>query len=958
MKKAAGRTIENGPKKCTICNMGPIAAKDVSTHINGRGHQGRLLEFSQRGLRLDISTIIVEDNENCFECLVCETLIWHQKKNVHERTLRHKRKERFLEIRASLDEAEMDKNGVSLTPSGKEAFDFELVPSSSATRQFSLILDDSQARIILRSARLSNTSRQQQSPFSVNIQSNVYLSFRTPLKGTIIFDSQRNRGRFQDRLELVFLDARTSKRFAIVKPLLAIVGDQEDYELLKPTAPYVPRHKKQREAIKDLVSGEKPPALADIIWAIKLQPYEIPKGLKTILDMPDMKEKHRMLRSGFVPRELTAQTHARSFHVLLHTEEHQSSIDLEGYDQEEVAMEPAPRERLYYLPVPGLAEKRPSVIIGDRIWVKHHGSPKPHWWEGYVHVVRLDDVGLRFDNKFNAYKGQKFDIRFCLNRLTIRRMHQALDAGNIKLNSRILFPQEQDIGRKPSGTTIGMINAVNHKVRKNPPQMLAVTAIRNLRPGSAPFIVFGPPGTGKTVTIIEAIHQILIVDPSAQILACAPSNAAADIIAERLAQVLAKSQLFRLNAPSRSQTHLPRLLEPFSRKNSSGTFCVPTKNELMKFRVIVSTCLSASVPYNIGIPAGHFSHVFVDEAGQACEPEALIAIKTMANEKTNLILSGDPKQLGPIIRSSVAVKFDFGVSLLDRLTNMSLYNTDAMNGRSIVKLVKNFRSHPAILRFPNERFYKGELEAHADPSIINSLLRSSCVVAPGFPVVFHAIAGKDMREANSPSFFNVEEASLVKNYVQRLKDDRGLRLTDEHIGVISPYNAQCGKIRKILQKFASGIKVGSVEEFQGQERRIIILSTVRSSLEFVQSDIHHTLGFVAHPRRFNVAITRAQALLVVIGDPRVLSLDPLWRSFLNYIFNSGGWTGGLKPDWDTKGDTDGVDLVQARRTRITQEEEELMQRITQTVEKHVAAEDLDDLGDGYEAVERPMREAD
>lgn len=74
---------------------------------------------------------------------------------------------------------------------------------------------------------------------------------------------------------------------------------------------------------------------------------------------------------------------------------------------------------------------------------------------------------------------------------------------------------------------------------------------------------------------------------------------------------------------------------------------------------------------------------------------------------------------------------------------------------------------------------------------------------------------------------------------------------DEHIGVISPYNAQCGKIRNLLSKFAKGIKVGSVEEFQGQERRVIIVSTVRSNIEFVQTDITHSLGFVANPRRFN-----------------------------------------------------------------------------------------------------------
>jgi helicase MOV-10 len=113
----------------------------------------------------------------------------------------------------------------------------------------------------------------------------------------------------------------------------------------------------------------------------------------------------------------------------------------------------------------------------------------------------------------------------------------------------------------------------------------------------------------------------------------------------------------------------------------------------------------------------------------------------------------------------------------------------------------------------------------------------------------------------------------------------------------------------------------------------------------------------SRPDPYTVAITRAQALLVIIGDPRVLSLDPLWRSFLNYIHNKGGWTGTPKPDWDTESEVDGSDLVKIRRDRASKEEEDLMQRITETVEKHVALEDLDELGDGYEAVERPWREA-
>ena len=105
---------------------------------------------------------------------------------------------------------------------------------------------------------------------------------------------------------------------------------------------------------------------------------------------------------------------------------------------------------------------------------------------------------------------------------------------------------------------------------------------------------------------------------------------------------------------------------------------------------------------------------------------------------------------------------------------------------SLVKLIKNYRSHPHILSFPNRRFYANELEPHADPIIISSLLRSDVLVTKNFPIVFHSIKGKDLREAYSPSFFNPEEASLVKNYVQRLKDDQRLRLSKVATHLHSP----------------------------------------------------------------------------------------------------------------------------------------------------------------------------
>jgi len=353
---------------------------------------------------------------------------------------------------------------------------------------------------------------------------------------------------------------------------------------------------------------------------------------------------------------------------------------------------------------------------------------------------------------------------------------------------------------------------------------------------------------------------------------------------------------------------------------------------------------------------GYFSHIFIDEAGQACEPEAMVSIKTMADTKTNIILSGDPKQLGPIVRSTAALRLGLGVSYLDRLMALPMYDPSTSNGISVVKLTKNWRSHIEILKYPNQQFYKGELEPYGDTIVTHSLLQCSELATPGFPLVFHAIKGKDLQEANSPSFFNVEEASLVKRYVENIRGNRKLRLEDANIGVITPYHAQVMKIRTLLRKTYSGIKVGSVEEFQGQERRVIIISTVRSSIDFVEFDIKHTLGFVANPRRFNVAITRAQALLIVIGDPDVLSLDPLWRGFMNHVYLGGGWKG-VNPDWDPDEDIrpeGGYDSI--RREAALTDMEALIERTRTLVIENTEQLGARDEDDAH--VDRPWREAD
>lgn len=190
------------------------------------------------------------------------------------------------------------------------------------------------------------------------------------------------------------------------------------------------------------------------------------------------------------------------------------------------------------------------------------------------------------------------------------------------------------------------------------------------------------PGTGKTVTVVEAIRQVLDSNRQACILACAPSNSAADLIALRLIDALNTTELFRFYAPSRHKNQIPDALLPYSATNLNGHFTVPPMATTKRFRVIVSTCVSASFAYGIGINRGHFTHIFIDEAGQATEPEVMISVKTIADNNTNVILSGDPKQLGPIIRSAVARELGLEKSYLERMMDREMYDEERGYGKT------------------------------------------------------------------------------------------------------------------------------------------------------------------------------------------------------------------------------------------------------------------------------------
>ncbi|EIN09073.1 P-loop containing nucleoside triphosphate hydrolase protein [Punctularia strigosozonata HHB-11173 SS5] len=705
------------------------------------------------------------------------------------------------------------------------------------------------------------------------------------------------RGRYEARLEIVFEDADASRRFEISRIIKAVVGDPQDHELLKPVAPYVKPTRRRRTAETEVVQAELPPSLSRIQYRRKLPDAKIPDALLSVLEKRASSQQITgRIREGHLPPALNETSYSTWYQTLIWAEEYKQEKDIQAYDMHGVRLRSA--GALYYLQVPGLAENRPSVIVGDRILVQPTDVDQGKWFEGRVFVVALQEVGMRLNSAFGAHKDKTCNVRFQLNRHPLRVQHQALKISNNP--SRLLFPEPEHIaGDLAPSPEILEGPRFDERILQNSAQLQAITSIVHRKPGAVPFVLFGPPGTGKTFTILEAIKQLLRVGgDKVHILAIAPTNAAADLIALGLTYL--DDDLFRMYAPTRRRNLVPETLLPFTAMTADGgNFTVPDLDRLLRYKVVVATCISAAIPYSLRIPEGHFSHIFLDEAGQAAEPEAMVSIRMLATSKTNIILSGDPKQLGPVIRSGVARDLGLGKSYLERLMERKIYDVVGGYGVTVVKLVNNFRSHTTILQYPNVKFYAGDLRPCACAEIVDSYIGWPGLPSSKFPVIFHSIIGKDDRESTSPSYFNIDEISQVKAYVQDLLGNAEFPVEQHDIGIITPYHAQSLKIRAALRAIhLTDIKVGSTELFQGQERRVIIVSTVRSSQELLTYDLRHTLGFVSNPRRFNVAVTRAKALLIVVGNPNVLSLDPLWRGFLNYVHQNGGWTGQSSIGWD------------------------------------------------------------
>ncbi|KAI5109137.1 putative helicase mov-10-B.1 [Silurus meridionalis] len=709
------------------------------------------------------------------------------------------------------------------------------------------------------------------------------------------------------------------KPFCIVREIEAVVHTQLGTEL-GPTSQYKPRQKGQRRP-KDRVVEEGVPPESSRTHAlkqfVKLKDYKYSSYLKILVQHWDADNeelspttRQQLLRvRGVLESPLSIKQYAEHFHLVLHLEEIQMEEDIKKYDMYGQTMKlDKSNKNLLVLRVPGVAENRPSVLRGDALNVYlHKDKAEPITvYKGYVHRVELENVQLGFSNKLvkKFIANMTFNVEFSFNRFPLKLQHRAVQLAAEHRLGNVLFPTRNGVKQ----TALPTLRIYNRDLENNPEQKAAVQHILSGQYKPAPYMIFGPPGTGKTVTLVEAIKQVNKTGSSVHVLACAPSNSACDLLCERLLGFVDAHRLFRLYACSRDPSTVPQKLLKYSNwVENQGSFILPSQETLMDYTIIVVTLITAGRLVSGGIPVGHFTHIFIDEAGQAVEPECVVGIAGLLHPETGqLVLAGDPKQLGPILRSPLAQKYGLGLSLLERLmTQNSLYqkNQDGHQGYDscyVTKFLRNYRSHPAILKIPNELFYENELQVFANQMEREAFCHWEHLPKQGFPVIFHGVMGKDEREANSPSFFNVSEIEVLINYLKNLllsQGKKGLpKLSANDIGIIAPYRKQVEKMRKALKSVRElqqwkDIKVGSVEEFQGQEKMVIMVSAVRSSNSYVKMDQDFNIGFLTNEKRFNVAMTRAKALLIVTGNPVILSKDPTWKSFLQYCEQEQGYTG-------------------------------------------------------------------
>ena len=417
-------------------------------------------------------------------------------------------------------------------------------------------------------------------------------------------------------------------------------------------------------------------------------------------------------------------------------------------------------------------------------------------------------------------------------------------------------------------------------------------------------IIHGPPGTGKTTTLVEAIIETL--QREAQVLVCAPSNAAVDWISEQLMR--RSVHVLRVGNPLRMSDEMldcsyerrysahPDYHELWNirkalREGVGGERAQRLRNRQTELEIKINadlfeearvvSCTLIGSAYRL-MERRRFSTLFIDEAAQALEPACWAAIL----RADRVVMGGDHQQLPPTVKSLGAAKGGLSKTLMEKVV--------AQHPRCVNLLTTQYRMNEDIMAFPSRWFYHGQLQAA--PEAAQRMVSPLDTPLTWLDTSEHSENSEHSESSEYPekrthtgSLTNAQEARLVihalRDYIDMLSPQK---IESERIdfGIITPYRSQARLIRRLLKmqhyfrKLRRHITVGTVDGFQGQERDVIVISLVRDNAE-------GHIGFLRDLRRMNVAMTRARMKLIIVGNAQTLSHHRFYRELQEHIRRHG-----------------------------------------------------------------------
>lgn len=555
------------------------------------------------------------------------------------------------------------------------------------------------------------------------------------------------------------------------------------------------------------------------------------------------------------------------------------------------------------------------LMHGDELKLRHVGAiDSSKSWRGIGHVTKIpdnfsDEVAIELKNNHGVptsytsnfavdfvWKSTSFDryafvlIILILANLFFHRMQAALlkfAMDDTSVNSFIYHKLlGHDVEDKQNVKTSIKLHIPPNLPELNKSQTFAVkqSVSKSLT------LIQGPPGTGKTVTSASIVYHF-VKSGYTPVLVCAPSNIAVDQLTEKIHVTGLK--VVRLCAKSREAISSPvsflalhnqiremvghsefKKLQQLKDETGELSYSDEKRYRVLKKAcekellesadVICCTCVGAGDPR---LSRFKFHSMLIDESMQATEPECMVPVVLGARQ---LVLVGDHCQLGPVVMCKKAARAGLSRSLFERLVVL---------GIRPIRLEVQYRMHPALSEFPSNLFYEGSLQ-----NGVQGFERQLKGVDFPWPIMdkpmfFYCCQGQEEIAGSGTSYLNRTEAAYVEKIITRFLKS-GLR--PEQLGVITPYEGQRSFLVQYMQhngsfhtKLYQEIEVASVDAFQGREKDIIVFSCVRSNE-------HQGIGFLNDPRRLNVALTRARYGIIIVGNPKVLSKQPIWNHLLSF----------------------------------------------------------------------------